>query len=324
MKRFYAEFFVFYTNDKTNTMEKKRFEWFGIMVFAFILSACSSGGGDVPVPAPQPPPVEKKIPIKLNCGLSSRVSDSSYENNDKVGLYVVNYKDGSVGTLLASGNHADNVAFTYSGSSWTSGSSLYWKDDKTKADFYVYYPYGSVTDVTAHPFSVKEDQSSVTSYKASEFLYGVSKGVSPTENAVNVTTYHSMSCAVIKLIAGEGFTDSALAAEEISVSLNGLKTASMVNLQKGEVMASGDAKQMIPLEEDGTYKALVIPQTISADNFISIVIDGREYKLAEESFTFVSGKRHSFSVTVSKVSNGVNVSVGAWDEDEEDHGGTAM
>lgn len=305
-------------------MGKIHFEWLGMMALAFVLNACSSGGEDVPNPTPQPTPVEKKIPINLNCGVSSRVSDSGYENNDKVGLYVVNYKDdGSAGTLQASGNHADNVGFAYNGSAWTSGTSLYWKDDKTKADFYVYYPYGSVTNVTAHPFSVKEDQSSVASYEASEFLYGVSKGVSPTENAVNVTTYHSMSCAIIKLIAGDGFSDSALAAAEISVSLNGVKTASEVNLQTGEVVASGDAKKILPLEEDGTYKALVVPQTVSADNFIAIVIDGREYKLAKENFTFVSGKRHSFSVTVSKVSNGVNVSIGAWDEDEVDHGGTA-
>ena len=305
-------------------MERKHLEWLGVMVFTFVLNSCSSGGEDVPSPTPQPAPVEKKIPINLNCGVSSRVSDSGYENNDKVGLYVVNYKDGNVGTLQVSGNHADNVAFTYNGSTWTSGNSLYWKDDKTKADFYVYYPYGSVTNVTDHPFSVKEDQSSVASYKASEFLYGMAKGISPTENVVNVITYHSMSCAVIQLIAGDGFSDAALAAAEILVSLNGLKTASKVNLQTGEVVAPGDLKQMLPLKEDGTYKAVVVPQTVSADNFISIVIDGREYKLAEENFTFVSGKRHSFSVTVSKVSNGVNVSIGAWDEDEVDHGGTAM
>ena len=293
-------------------MGKIHFERLGIMALAFLLNACSSGGEDVPNPTPQPAPVEKKIPINLNCGVSSRVSDFGYENNDKVGLYVVNYKnDGSVGTLQVSGNHTDNVAFTYNGNAWTSGTSLYWKDDKTKADFYVYYPYGSVTNVTDHPFSVKEDQSSVASYKASEFLYGMAKGISPTENAVNVITYHSMSCAVIQLIAGDGFSDAALAAAKISVSLNGLKTASKVNLQTGEVVATGDLKQMLPLKEDGTYKALVVPQTVSADNFISIVIDGREYKLAEENFTFVSGKRHPFSVTVSKVSNGVNVSVGA-------------
>ena len=304
-------------------MRKIRSSLFSFMAFSVLLTACSSGGEDVPSPTPPPTPVEKIIPISLNCGVSSRVLDASYENNDKVGLYVVNYNDDSAGTLQVSGNHADNVAFAFNGSAWTSGTSLYWKDDKTKADFYVYYPYGSVTNVTAHPFSVKEDQSSVASYKASEFLYGVSKSVSPTKNAVNVTTYHSMSCAVVKLVAGDGFSESDLTEGGISVSLNGLKTASTVNLQTGEVTASGEAKEVLPLKEDGMYKALVVPQTVSADNFIVIEIDGREYKMAKENFTFVSGKRHSFTVTVSKVSNGVNVTIGAWDEDEEDHGGTA-
>ena len=120
-------------------MRKTDVKLLGFILCIFLLNACSSGGGDIPEQTPttpQPAPAEKKIPINLNCGVSSRVTDSSYENGDKVGLYVVIYDGENAGTLQESGNHANNVAFSYDGSKWTSSTSLYWKDDKTKADFY--------------------------------------------------------------------------------------------------------------------------------------------------------------------------------------------
>ena len=306
-------------------MKKMNVNLWGTIFGILLLSACSSGGDDVPEPTPTPPkpPIEKKIPINLNCGVSSRVTDVSYESGDKVGLYVVNYDGENAGTLQVNGNHASNVAFSYDGSKWTSSTSLYWKDDQTKADFYVYYPYGNVTTVTEHPFSVKKDQSLSSSYQASEFLYGVSKNIAPVESAVNVTTYHLMSNAVVKLVAGEGFSEAELESDNVSVSINGLKIDSKINLRTGEVVATGEAHVITPLNIDGTYKALVVPQVVSAEDFITIEIDGQMYKMVKDDFTFVSGKRHSFTVTVSKKEGGINVNIADWEDDGIDNGGTA-
>ena len=292
--------------------------------FMILLNACSSGSEDVPEPTPIPPtPGEEKIPISLKCGVSSRVTDSNFENGDKIGLYVVNYANGSAGNLQTSGNHINNTSFTYNGSTWSSASPIYWKDATTHADFYVYYPYATVTSVTAHAFNVKGDQSTVAAYKASEFLYGTAKNLAPTTSAVNVTTYHSMSCAVIKLAAGDGFTDEDLADANISLELNGLKTGAFINMSTGEVSSTGDAKTIIPLKDDEQYKAIVVPQTVSAENFIVVKIDGEAYTMPKDDFTFVGGKRHTFTVKVSKTSSGLNVSIGAWEEDDVDNGGTA-
>lgn len=306
-------------------MKKMNVNLWGTIFGILLLSACSSGGDDVPesTPTPPKPPIEKKIPINLNCGVSSRVTDVSYESGDKVGLYVVNYDGENAGTLQVNGNHASNVAFSYDGSKWTSSTSLYWKDDQTKADFYVYYPYGNVTTVTEHPFSVKKDQSLSSSYQASEFLYGVSKNIAPVESAVNVTTYHLMSNAVVKLVAGEGFSEAELESDNVSVSINGLKIDSKINLRTGEVVATGEAHAITPLNIDGTYKALVVPQVVSAEDFITIEIDGQMYKMVKDDFTFVSGKRHSFTVTVSKKEGGINVNIADWEDDGIDNGGTA-
>lgn len=301
----------------------KRIYYKGILFIclALLSASCSSGGEEDPV-SPTPP-TPHKIPISLNCGISAatRATDTGYENGDKIGLYVVNYAGDTPGTLSASGNQVDNMRFTYNGN-WVPDSPIYWKDDHTAADFYCYYPYGMPTDLTAYPFSVKSDQSTPEAYKASEFLYGKATKIAPTEKAVNIMTQHLFSCILIKIAAGNGFTEQSLEAASVSIKLNGCKTNAAINLKDGTVQATGDAGSIVPLKEDKQYKALIVPQTVQSDNFITVTVDGRDYNLKKE-FTFVSGKRHQFTVTVNKLSNGINVGISDWEDDGIDNGGTA-
>jgi hypothetical protein len=132
-----------------------------------------------------------------------------------------------------------------------------------------------------------------------------------------------MSCAVIKLAAGDGFTDEDLADANIALELHGLKTEASINLSTGKVSPVGDTKTIVPLKDGGKYIAIVVPQMISAENFIVVNIDGEVYTMTKEDFTFVGGKRHTFTVTVSKTGSGLNVNIGAWEEDDVNNGGTA-
>lgn len=298
-----------------------------------LLSACSAGEEEQ-TKIPEVP--VKQIPITLNCVASNvsvnakesvhtRVTYWGYESQDKIGLYVVNYNGTTPGTLQNNGNHVNNMRFTYGNDgAWIPDKEIFWKDENTKADFYCYFPYATLSDISAHSFSVKEDQSTEQAYKASEFLYGKTSGVAPTEDAVSITTKHIFSCAVINVKAGNGFTDEILAQSTINVKMNGIKTGATVNLTNGTATATGTAKIILPLENGNnrSYKALVVPQTASGDNFITVNIDGRDFNLNKE-FTFVGGKRHTFSVTVSKTSNGINVGIGAWEDDDIDNGGVA-
>lgn len=252
---------------------------------------------------------------------ATRVTDNSYESGDKIGLYVVNYNGSTAGTPATSGNHVDNMSFTYNGS-WTPASPIYWLDDATHADFYAYYPYATVSNIAAHTFTAKADQSTEADYKASEFLWGKTADVAPTASAVGITTKHCMSCAVVKVAPGNGFTAETLAAATVSVRLNGIKTAATADLTTSTLTATGEAAAVTPLTTDGTYKALIVPQSVQADNFITVTVDGRDYNLAKE-FTFVAGKRHTFTVTVSKTGSGINVDISGWEDDDVDNGGTA-
>ena len=293
----------------------------------FAMSACSGGAGSSLDPEPEPTPVKptEKLPINISTSLTTRATDTAFEEGDGIGLFVVNYNaDGTQAALKVTGNHVDNVKYTYNGT-WTPATQTYWKDDVTHADFYIYYPYQTINSVDDLSFSVKADQSAVADYKAGDLLIGKTTNVAPTQNAVKIDAKHVMSQMVITLVAGNGFTESSLAAAQVTVKINRLKTQVAANLSTGVVTAKGDDADITPLKEEGTYKAIIVPQTVGDGTLITVNVDGRDYKLAKASnFTaFEAGKKYKFTVTVSKTSNGVNVNISKWEDDGIDYGGTA-
>lgn len=276
-----------------------------------------------PEPDPKPPTTESElIPIKLSTDISTKVTDSSYEDGDMVGLYVVNYVNGSPGSLVNSGNHLDNTKFTYNDSEWNPDNEVYWKDRSTAADFYCYYPYTSVvSDVTSLPFSVKENQSTLKNYKASDLLYGKAEGETPSDNPVNITTKHALSNLIVYVTPGKGYTEEIFAAEDISVVITGVRTTASLNLKTGTVSASGNLTDIIPYKENGYWRALIVPQDIIGTEFIKVKVGTEEYTLTQN-ISFQANKQHKFTVKVDRVGEGVNISIGGWESTDEDFGET--
>ena len=296
------------------------------------LFSCSGGGnGDEPQPEPQPEPETEAVEIKLNVGLAeadaegraaSRATDVGFEAGDAIGLYVVNYADGQAGTLQNSGNHADNAEFTYDAGKWTPKTPIYWQDEETRADFYVYYPRVGAPTVAGEVFAVKADQSALEDYKASDFLWGKTAGAAPSEEAVNVTVRHVMSCVRVKVTPGGGFTEEELAAADIQARVNHVMTEAKIDLSTGVATAQGGVGS-VTLGRDGEYfRALVVPQTVDESDLVTVTVDGREFHLTR-GMTFEANKRYTCTVEVTKTSEGVNVSIGDWEDDGFDYGGIA-
>ena len=298
------------------------------LLFAAILCACSSSGVDEPADVPVPEPPSSPIPINISVSQSgideTRVADNVFEAGDRIGLYVVNRNssDGSERPLATQGNYIDNALFAYDGM-WRPETLLYWLDDKTYTDFYIYYPYtASVADVNNMEFSVAADQSTEAAYKAGDMLMGMAKNIAPTESAVQITARHAMSQMYITIVPGNGFTAESLAAADVKVRINGVRTHASANLATGEVEAVGVTTTVTPYKDGDVYKALIVPQSVGDGNLITVNVDGRDYNMPK-AFTFVSGKRHRFTVTLSKTNAGVNVSIDQWEDDGTDNGGTA-
>ena len=284
---------------------------FTLMAVVAAMVSCSENVENTPTI-----PETDKLPINISTTYS-RATDSAYEVGDKVGIFVVNEPN----DLKASSNHVDNMGFTYT-TTWTPDASIYWLDKTTKAAFYCYYPYAQSVSTTAHTFATKANQSQLADYKASEFLWGKTAGIAPTKEAVNITTNHTFSNALIVLKPGDGFTEATLAAATKSVKICGVKTNATINLATGVATATGNATEVTPYLENGQYRALIVPQTTVEGALIVVTVDGVDYKLTR-AMTFKANKQHKFTVTLNKVSNGVNVGIGGWETDEEDYGGDA-
>ena len=293
----------------------------------YLFACCSSDSVNETIPPTSPTPPSEMLPINISTTVSSRATDLAFEVGDKIGLFVVNHNaDGSAAALQVSGNHVDNMQYTYN-SSWTPATQTYWKDNTTHADFYLYYPYTStITSIDAMPYSVKANQSQLSDYKAGDLMIGKTIDVAPTQSSVKIEAKHVMSQMTINLVAGNGFTDATLAAAKISVKVNRLKTKATANLATGAVTAIGDDTDIIPFKvANKSYKAIVVPQAVGEGNLITVNVDGRNFDLPKTTNFrgFEAGKKYSFNVTLSRDTSGVNVNITKWEDDGNDYGGTA-
>ncbi len=280
---------------------------------ALLLAACCEKSELSPDPTPGHTEAEK-IPIKISTTIT-KVNETGFEQGDQVGIYVVNEPN----TLQPSGNHANNVLFKYINGSWVSESPLYWKDQTTKADFYCYYPYdSSISSIDAYPFSIKADQSSDNNYKSNDFLWGKTGYVSPTTQAVGITVKHILSNVIIKLVAGNGYTDEDMNSAEVTIC--GMQTNSTINLANGTITANGNIQDITPKMGVNARQALVIPQSVTNTDIIKITVGDKTYVL-NQSINLVSGKQYTCTVTINKTSQGINIGIGGWNVDDNDFGG---
>ncbi len=273
----------------------------------------------------------------------TRVNDGGFCNGDGMGIYIVDYKAGTPGTLQQSGNRADNVCYTYDEANrkWNSDYDVYWKDFHTHIDVYGYYPYAQSVNIDNYTFNVQRDQSTATAdgkmggYEASDFLWGKLSDVAPTSVALRLLLRHRMSSACVKLLKGEGFTESEWEGIDKTVFATNLARKASINMTDGTVKVAGDVESSatIPLQVNDEWRAIVVPQTVPAGTTLfNITIGGAPYKFAKnEAFTYVSGKMMKFNIRVDKTEgNGkyrltlVSESIAPWENDLQSHDATAM
>lgn len=304
-----------------------------IAAVSFFLLACSSGAENGVDDEPTPPQPEKptvRIPIGISTYIT-RVTETAFESGDRIGLYVVNRNDdGSHNDLKPSGNYVDNMRYTYSYNTWTPDETVYWKDDKTRADFYLYYPY-QATHINENPmvFKVEANQSEINSYNNSDVMVGSTMNVVPRQTIVHIALKQVMSRVAIVLTPGEGFTDASLAASDVKVKLNIPAVSANIDLATGKVEPimnyDGESLTMTPMtpyKDGNVYRAIVVPQQVEQTNLINVNVDGHDFVFSK-AFDFESGKSYTVNVTLVKESDGLNATITGWDADDVDYGGTA-
>jgi hypothetical protein len=296
--------------------------------------------------------VNEALPISRTLDLQAtiqqenvtRANDSGFANGDQIGVFVVNYGNESVPPeLLLTGNHADNVRFTFDeeGNKWTGSYQLYWKDDQTPVDVYGYYPFMSqVSSVTAQPFSVARNQRDIpdgetmSGYEKSDFLWAKAENILPTETAITLTHNHVMAGIEVALVEGYGFGENEWANAERSLLVQNTVMSGTVNLADGSVTCTGSASNtgIIPQEYKGKYRAVVLPQVIkSGTTLLSITVAGKSAEfIRQEDTEYYRGKLHKFAIEVNKSLetgdyelNLLSDAIVNWENDPVSHNGTA-
>ena len=299
-----------------------------------------------PLNAPESDSYVINLKGQIDQVISTRVSTEGFCDGDAVGIYVVNFVNGSSGTLTSQGNQVDNLKYTYNAADykWTSESSAYYKDAATRVDIYGYYPYvKSISDVNAYEFAIKSNQRSKATekalggYEASDFLFGCTTAVTPTKDAVGVVFKHKMASITVELIKGEGW-DSTEEWEAASkdVLVENTILSSTINLGTGAITKSsaGTVESIIPMATDGnSWRAIVVPQGIAAgETLLTITVDGiaKTYSKSTE-YSYYSGKMNTLVLSVSKPAAGTGIdltlvseSIKAWEDDGKSHNGKAM
>ena len=295
------------------------------------------------------PVVEGGIPIVVDGSvnqLPTKVNAQGFEDGDALGLYAVNYENSNQtpGTLLDKGNQADHVKYIFDEKNWKWNPvrPVYYKDVNTNVDIYAFYPHAEPSSVSAYNFEVQKDQSTAESnnklagYEASDFLWGKSENVVPTEAAIKVKLNHMMAGALVVLEEGTGFEEAGdFALIDKKILVTGTTRKASINLADGSVTPIGEAQAtgivMAP-QTDGSFRAIVVPQTVAAGTkLFSITIEGVAYSFSKsEDYVYQSGKLSQFTIKVNrKLPSGeyelelADTQIIDWREDINTHEGEA-
>ena len=243
----------------------------------------------------------------------SRVTETGFETNDCVGLYLTT-KDTP---LELSGNYVNNTQLTYTGSSWTSAKPIYW--NKGNYDIYAYFPYvSSLSSVDDMPLSVSTEQNVAANYVASDFLWAGKKNVEASDGKVTLQFEHRMSRLVIKLVKGEDYEGDL--PEDAEVYIHNTVTSATADLSVGIVTRSSHGtSETIRAKSLGNhrYAAIIVPQRLNnRQPLVEVVMKGVSY-LYESKFLFKQGVQHNVLLAVSKNPEQVKIEIGGelenWD-----------
>lgn len=289
------------------------------------------------------------VPLNIDGAIDqipTRAGESGFANGDALGLFAVNWLDDNTvaGTLAASGNQADNAKYTYDASAfkWTTVRPVYYKDAETHADLYVYYPYQrNINDVDTYGFEVKMDQSAaaadgqLSGYEASDFLWCKVEDVTPSENKVKARLQHRMAGAKVTLQEGTGFEEDEFDSVSKSVILLNTARKATINFSTGVVTKLGSPQDdgiVMAVQNDGSFRAVVVPQTVQNVPFFALTVDGQTYRYQPGSApcNYMAGKLTEFTITINKNAPSgtytfdvISTSITDWTEDANTHAGEA-
>lgn len=271
-------------------------------VMVLLVAACSNENEFENVYLPD----EGEIQLVMLHPNQTRATETSFEENDSIGVYVT----AADAELQLAGNEVNNELFTYNGISWTSKRKVYWNTGVHNV--YAFYPYSKfVNDVENHNFAVSPDQSTYNGYTRSDFLWASANGVEGTDEPVAMHFSHKMSNVVVTLDKGENFDGEV--PEDAEVYILSTVNESLVDLATGDV-CKNDYAPTTSIKcrkiDNTTFQAIVVPQSLTSRCPLVEVIIGNVSYLVEGKMSYRQGIRHNITVTLDKNPEKIEIEIG--------------
>ena len=223
------------------------------------------------------PGTETNVPKAIRIApVMTRATDTSFENNDAIGLTVTR----------ASGAYATNSKLTYNGLEFSSDLNWY-PEGSDPATLAAYYPYASAAPAS---FSVAADQSSGVS--SSDFIAAIKEDVLPSVDAVVMPFRHKLSKIVVNVRNNAGYTLDALV---IKGAVPTAVIAADYSATADPKAAAADIKAF--KSGDSSFEFILPPQTASLTIALTASGNLMQQKLAEA--TLAAGKKYSISLIVN-------------------------
>lgn len=246
---------------------------------------------------------------------ATKASAAGFEDGDKLGIYITQYKGDTPFPLQIGGNWGSNLTLTRTGSGWSLNPKVYWEED-TKFDIYGYYPKMEVSSVDAHPFRVADDQSvtggveGMSAYEASDFLWVKVKGATRSAS-VPMAFQHKMCKVEVSLVKGQDYEGDL--PDDAQVYVHNTVTDALVDLATGDVVkdnhktATSIRARKVSASK---FEAIVVPQRLSNRVPLIEVVCGQASYLFESTVVFKSGTVHKVTITLSDNPEKVAIDIG--------------
>ena len=269
---------------------------------ASVLTSCTDGRNE---PESIDTNGKTEMKFKLSHPSQTRATDTSFEEDDAVGLYVTEAN----APLEIASNNVNNERLVFSGTDWTADHKLFW--DNGSYNVYAYYPYiDDVTSITDLPLQICEDQTA-DGYGASDLLHAYSLGVPASADPVCLRFRHIMSKLTVRLIKGEDY-EGEIPADAV-VYVHNTVTDANVDLAAG--VATRDPRgqrRTLTARPNGqaSYSAIIVPQRL--DNrvpLIEVVANGVSF-LYESKFQFKPGMHHIINLVMDRNPNQAKIEIG--------------
>ena len=247
--------------------------------------------------------------IVFSSSISSRATDTSFEENDEIGI------------SMTPGNTTNVLYSTEDGTNFTSATPITYgmAGNVETVDFTAVYPYkeGSISN-GAYSFTLSTDAE--TPLTENDVMLATTPSTAVGTKNVGLNFKHMLVKVVVKLSDANG---QAITGAQLKI--NNQQLTGSLNLSDATVTSTDAADDEMPFAANasisGQYQTIVMPSAPVQGRYIEVSHEGKTYTLPVDNQEFVSGKKLTFTATLNAdgtVEPGkpiiVNPTVSDWDE----------